>query len=93
MRQRAIFLDLVGRKPWSVPSFCGAGHVGERLNRLYRENLSEDGILAELGPLIARYGRERLEGEPFGDFTVRIAIVEAVRCGREFHGSNIAGRE
>jgi hypothetical protein len=41
---------------------------GERLNRLYRENIDEAAILAALDPLFARYAGERLTNEGFRRF-------------------------
>ena len=79
-------IALIGKSLGRYNLYLGAGHVGERLNKLYRENLTEDEILAELIPLIERYGKERLKEEPFGDFTIRAGLVEEVRFGREFHG-------
>jgi len=78
-------IALVGKSAGRYNLYLGAGHTGERLNKLYRESLTEDEILAELTPLIERYGRDRLDGEAFGDFAVRLGIVAAVREGREFH--------
>lgn len=78
-------IGLVGKSPGKYNLYLGAGFAGDRLNRLYRENLSEDDIVASLAPLIERYGRERLSGEHFGDFVIRTGHVTAVRPGREFH--------
>lgn len=54
----------------------GADNHGERLNQIYKENLSETEILRELDSLFALYGKYR-EGsmESFGDFVVRMGIV------------------
>jgi sulfite reductase (NADPH) hemoprotein beta-component len=46
-------------------------HEGERLNRLYKENLDETAILKELDVLFWLYKKERLSGEKFGDFALR----------------------
>jgi sulfite reductase (NADPH) hemoprotein beta-component len=54
----------------------GADHRGQRLNTLYRENITEPEILAALEPLLARYAGERTGGESFGDFLHRAGIVE-----------------
>jgi len=78
-------IALVGKSPGRYNLYLGAGAAGERLNTLYRESLSEDEIVAELQPLIERYGRERQAGEAFGDFAVRAGLVRAVNAGREFH--------
>ncbi len=80
-------IALVGKSPGHYNLYLGAGFVGERLNKLYKESLTEDEIIAELAPLIERYGKEREKDEPFGDFVIRAKIVEEVRVGREFHES------
>lgn len=49
----------------------GGDHEGTRLNKIYREQLNEDEILAELDNLFAIFKAERNEGERFGDFTLR----------------------
>jgi sulfite reductase (NADPH) hemoprotein beta-component len=53
----------------------GADHRGQRLNRLYRENITEAEILVALDPLIARYAAERSAGEHFGDFLLRANLL------------------
>jgi sulfite reductase (NADPH) hemoprotein beta-component len=64
-------IALVGKAPGRYNLFLGGDVRGQRLNRLYRENIDEAGILEALEPLFAAYARERLPGEGFGDFTVR----------------------
>jgi len=49
----------------------GGDVEGLRLNRLYKENLNEEGIVSELDTLFGTYVAERAAGEPFGDFTMR----------------------
>ena len=46
--------------------YLGGGFAGDRLNKLYRENLDEDEIVACLEPIIRRYAQERTPGEHFG---------------------------
>ena len=49
----------------------GGDHEGERLNKIYKESLDEPAILQELDQLLATYKRERINGENFGDFSIR----------------------
>ena len=65
--------------------YLGADFAGMRLNRLYRENIGEEEILATLKPIIGRYARERQADEHFGDFVVRAGYVRAVAGGPDFH--------
>ncbi|ATB26599.1 assimilatory sulfite reductase (NADPH) hemoprotein subunit [Melittangium boletus] len=71
---------LVGKAPGRYNLFLGGDQKGQRLNRLYRENIDEKGILEALEPLFAAYAKERQPGEGFGDFTVRAGHVAAPRA-------------
>ncbi len=68
-------IALVGKAPGRYNLFLGGDKRGQRLNRLYRENIDEAGVLAALEPLFAAYAKERQPGEGFGDFTVRAGHV------------------
>jgi sulfite reductase (NADPH) hemoprotein beta-component len=69
-------IALVGKAPGRYNLMLGADHRGQRLNTLYRENITEPDILAALEPLLARYAGERSSDEGFGDFLHRAGIVE-----------------
>lgn len=68
-------VGLVGKAPGRYNLHLGGDARGQRLNRLYRENIDEEGILAALEPLLAAYAQERQPGEGFGDFLVRAGHV------------------
>lgn len=70
-------IALVGKAPGRYNLHLGGDVRGQRLNRLYRENIDEAGVLEALEPLFAAYARERRPGEGFGDFTVRAGHVPA----------------
>jgi sulfite reductase (NADPH) hemoprotein beta-component len=53
----------------------GGDHVGERLNKVYKENVDEPAILSELDSLFGRFAAERIKGESFGDFAKRRVLV------------------
>jgi len=78
-------IGFIGKAPGRYNLYLGASFNGDRLNKMYRENINEEEILSELKPIIARYARERQEGEHFGDFTVRAGYVQAVVSGTDFH--------
>lgn len=78
-------IGLVGKSLGRYNLYLGAGFAGERLNKLYRENLSEDEIIAVLTPLIEQYGKQRRKDEHFGDFLIRRKHIAAVTAGRDFH--------
>ena len=68
-------IALVGKAPGRYNLMLGADHRGQRLNTLYRENITEAEILEALAPLFARYAAERSDDERFGDFLHRVGIV------------------
>jgi sulfite reductase (NADPH) hemoprotein beta-component len=70
-------IALVGKAPGRYNLHLGGGRDGTRLNRLYRENVDEEGALAALDPLIAAWAEERQAGEAFGDFLHRSGRLEA----------------
>lgn len=68
-------IALVGKAPGRYNLFLGADHRGQRVNTLYRENITEAEILDALEPLFASYAAERADGEGFGDFLHRNGTV------------------
>ncbi|SFL73635.1 assimilatory sulfite reductase (NADPH) hemoprotein subunit [Salibacterium qingdaonense] len=80
-------IGFIGKGPGKYNLYLGGGFAGERLNKLYRENIGEEEILNILQPMLHEYARERQEGEPFGDYVIRAAYIDAVHDGREFHVS------
>ncbi|XOZ33146.1 assimilatory sulfite reductase (NADPH) hemoprotein subunit [Halomonadaceae bacterium KBTZ08] len=78
-------IGLTGKALGKYNLYLGADHKGERMNRLYRENIDEETILGILDPMLERYAAERESGEYFGDFLVRAGIVEAERTPAMFH--------
>ncbi len=63
-------------KPLDAITSCSGGDQrGQRLNTLYRENITETEILAALEPLLGRYQQKRLPSEGFGDFLHRTGII------------------
>src|SRR5690606_29307609 len=68
-------IALVGKAPGRYNLMLGADHRGQRLNTLYRENITEPQILAELEPLFERYAADRQPDERFGDFLHRAGLI------------------
>ena len=69
-------IALVGKAVGRYNLFLGGDHRGQRLNTLYRENITEPQILEALEPLLARYAAEREADERFGDFLHRTRLIE-----------------
>jgi sulfite reductase (NADPH) hemoprotein beta-component len=78
-------ISFIGKAPGRYNLYLGAGFSGDRLNKLYRENIDEKEILESLKPIIHRYANERQAGEHFGDFVIRAGYVKEVRSGLDFH--------
>jgi sulfite reductase (NADPH) hemoprotein beta-component len=78
-------IGLVGRGPGTYHLYLGGAFDGTRMNKLYRRDLKEDGIVAALSPLFASYAAERREGETFADFTIRTGVVAPTTAGNRFH--------
>jgi sulfite reductase (NADPH) hemoprotein beta-component len=79
-------IGLIGKAVGRYNLYLGGGFAGQRLNKLYRENIDEAEILAALTPLLHQYARERRQGERFGDFVIRQGHVAEVRNARsDFH--------
>ena len=78
-------IGLVGRGPGKYNLYLGAGFTGERLNKLYKEMLSEEDILNALTPVIEDFARNRLDKEHFGDFVIRKEYVKPTTAGLNFH--------
>jgi sulfite reductase (NADPH) hemoprotein beta-component len=78
-------IGLVGRGPGTYHLYLGAAFDGTRLNKLYRQDVGHDEIVAALRPLLLSYAGGRRDGERFGDFVVRTGVVPATRNGPDFH--------
>jgi len=78
-------IGFVGRGPNRYNLYLGGGFAGQRLSKLYREDVDQEQILPLLAPIFARYAKERIDGERFGDFCIRKGYVEATVQGPDFH--------
>ena len=76
-------IAFTGRAIGKYNMYLGGGHHGQRLNRLYLENIGEERILQELDTLFGRYAKEREVNEHFGDFVIRAGIVREVFAGKD----------
>ncbi|EKM50421.1 uncharacterized protein PHACADRAFT_263704 [Phanerochaete carnosa HHB-10118-sp] len=71
----------VGKAPGSYMMLLGGGYYGQRMNKIYRDAVTESEILAILKPMIKQYALERLEGEHFGDFVIRVGYIAPTESG------------
>ncbi|KAL7933542.1 beta subunit of assimilatory sulfite reductase [Trichoderma chlorosporum] len=82
----------VGKAYGAYNMYLGGGYHGQRLNKLYRASIKEDEILTIMRALLKRYALERQEGEKFGDFCVRVGLINETTDGQNFH-DNVAEEE
>jgi len=75
----------VGKAVGAYVMLLGGGYHGQRLNKIYRESVTEPEILAILRPMIKRYALERLDGEHFGDFVIRAGYISPVTEGKTWY--------
>ncbi|KAI0788791.1 sulfite reductase subunit beta [Abortiporus biennis] len=75
-------IAFVGKAPGTYLMLLGGGYHGQRLNKIYRESVTEPEILAILEPMIKHYALERREGEHFGDFVIRTGYISATESGK-----------
>jgi len=78
-------IGLVGRTPGKYNLYLGASFTGERLNKLYKEILSEEEIIAALTPILEDFAQNRVRDERFGNFVIRKGYVKSVEEGKKFH--------
>ncbi len=79
-------IGLVGKAPGRYNFHIGGNLAGTRIPRMYRENITEPQILAEIDALVGRWASEREAGEGFGDFVIRAGIVKPViDSARDFY--------
>ncbi|MDN5870106.1 MAG: assimilatory sulfite reductase (NADPH) hemoprotein subunit [Nitrococcus sp.] len=77
-------IGFVGKALGKYNVYLGASFEGDRMNRLFRENIGEAEIIDAIAPLIRDYARERREDERFGDFVIRVGAVKPMLAGRDF---------
>ncbi len=78
-------IAFIGKAPGKYNMYLGGGFTGNRLNKLFKENIDEDEILESLKPILIQYGKEKNDGEHFGDFVIRKGIIKEVQSGQDFH--------
>jgi sulfite reductase (NADPH) hemoprotein beta-component len=78
-------IAFVGKAPNTYNMYLGGSRKGDRLNKLYLENLQEEDILKQVKPMIKRYALERNDDEPFGDWVIRAGYVKKTITGLDFH--------
>ena len=70
-RPYAAEIGFVGTAPGHYNLHIGGDNEGERLNKLYKENLDEAAIINEVDNLLEAFKTGRNDKESFGDFSFR----------------------
>ncbi|KAH8116400.1 sulfite reductase subunit beta [Phellopilus nigrolimitatus] len=78
-------IAFIGKAPGTYLMLLGGGYYGQRLNKIYRESVTEPEILAILRPMIKHYALERHEDEHFGDFVIRAGYISVTTAGKEWY--------
>lgn len=78
-------IGLIGKSLGKYNLYLGGDFQGQRLSKLYQENLDEAGIIEALTPLFAQYSEQGQPDEHFGDFLVRTNIIQPAQGGLAFH--------
>ncbi|HCH02092.1 MAG TPA: sulfite reductase subunit beta [Vibrio sp.] len=79
-------IGLVGKAPGRYNLHLGGNRSGTRVPKMYKENITDKQILQEIDELVARWSKEREDKEAFGDFVIRVGIIdEVVISKRDFY--------
>jgi sulfite reductase (NADPH) hemoprotein beta-component len=68
-------IAFVGKSLGKYNMYVGADHLGQRLNKLYKESLDEKQILQELDYLFNKYSSDKKQNETFGNFIINNKII------------------
>ncbi|CAL4323617.1 assimilatory sulfite reductase (NADPH) hemoprotein subunit [Buchnera aphidicola] len=71
-------IGLIGKSLNKYNLYMGGNKTGTRIPRLYGENYSLSKIIEIIRPMIKRWSLEKFSKECFGDFIVRVKIIESV---------------
>lgn len=78
-------IGFVGKAIGRYNMYLGAAHTGERLNKLYKENIHESEIESLVEPILEDYSKNAQQDESFGDFVIRKNYIKATVQGLDFH--------
>jgi sulfite reductase (NADPH) hemoprotein beta-component len=69
-------IGFVGKSPGRYQLWLGGNASGTRLNKVFKDVVKEADVETELRPILARYAKERDNGERFGDWCDRVLLKE-----------------
>jgi len=71
-------IGLIGKAIGRYNLYIGGNRIGNRIPKIYKENITEKEILTHLDILIKTWSIEREEKEHFGDFVIRKKIIQEI---------------
>jgi sulfite reductase (NADPH) hemoprotein beta-component len=78
-------IGFVGKAPGKYNMYLGAAFNGSRMNALYKPSVAAADIVPTVRPMLRRYASERLAGERFGDFAIRVGLITPTGTPSDFH--------
>ena len=69
-------IALTGRAPGLYNLYLGGSFNGDRLNRLYANNVNENRFIDLIAPLFEAFSEQRQPDEYFGDFLIRNHLLD-----------------
>jgi sulfite reductase (NADPH) hemoprotein beta-component len=78
-------IGFVGKAPGKYNMYLGAAFNGSRMNALYKPSVAAADIVPIVRPMLRRYASERLVGERFGDFSIRVGLITPTGTPSDFH--------
>lgn len=71
-------IGLIGKSIGRYNLYIGGNRIGDRLSKLYKENITEKEILICLKHIIKIWSQERNKNEDFGDFVIRKHFIKKI---------------
>ncbi|QCI21142.1 assimilatory sulfite reductase (NADPH) hemoprotein subunit [Buchnera aphidicola (Hyperomyzus lactucae)] len=71
-------IGLIGKSMGRYNLYIGGNRIGNRIPKIYKENITEKEILIHLENLIKIWSNKRKKQEDFGDFIIRKGIVKEI---------------
>lgn len=79
-------IGLVGKAPGRYNLHLGGNKEGTRVPKMYKENITVEQILQDIDSLVSRWASERNANEAFGDFVIRVGVIDEVKVSkRDFY--------
>ncbi|MCU4136810.1 assimilatory sulfite reductase (NADPH) hemoprotein subunit [Buchnera aphidicola (Sitobion miscanthi)] len=71
-------IGLIGKSIGRYNLYIGGNQIGNRIPKIYKENITEKEILIHLNYLIKNWSIERNKKEDFGDFVIRKNFIKEI---------------